>query len=82
MDGEVDSEHVIYLGRAVPKANFRTYVYGFDGAKMLARTWIQYEALISSGIWFPKLEDVPEKVVSEDIKTKDTKSKSRKKDGE
>tara|TARA_R110000868_G_scaffold335547_1_gene596437 strand:+ start:21799 stop:22062 length:264 start_codon:yes stop_codon:yes gene_type:complete len=87
MDGVVDNEHVIYLGRSVPKAHFRAWIYGHDGARMLARTWIQYEALLSTGLWYSKLEDVPEKLISEDTKTdlvsKDTnKSKSRKKDGD
>lgn len=87
MDGEYDNEQVIYLGRSVSKAHFRAFIYGFDGAKMLARTWIQYEALLSTGLWFSKPEDVPEKVISEDInpelESKDiSKSKSRKKGGD
>lgn len=80
----MDGEHVIYDGREVPKEHFRAFVYGFHGARLLAKSWLEYEARVSSGIWFPKLEDVPELASEEtkpEVPTKDIKSKGRKKDG-
>ena len=52
----MDNEHVLYLGRVVPKKNFRTYIYGTDGLSHLVNSWQEFEEHISTGVWFDTLE--------------------------
>lgn len=53
-----DSDIVIYDGRAIPERGFRAYVYGLNNAKKLANSWLEYQALISSGIWVSKKSEL------------------------
>lgn len=46
------NEHVLYLGRMVPKKNFRAYVYDKDNNGKLVNTWTDYEEHLASGLWF------------------------------
>lgn len=54
-------EMIQYDGRYVPKAGFRVYIYGYDNKKLLVNSWEEYQEKISSGIWYPKISDVPER---------------------
>jgi len=45
-------EMVIYLGRAVSKKMFRTFVYDHRGASKLVESWEDFEEAIQSGLWF------------------------------
>lgn len=47
---------VEYLGRMVDKDTFRAFVYGSDGAKKLAKSWSEYQALIATGVWHNTVE--------------------------
>lgn len=61
-------DSVFYNGMDVPKEAFRVFIYGIDGAKKLVNSWIEYEAHLSTGLWFSKLSDVPEKeTIKEDL---------------
>ena len=44
-------ERVLYLGRMVEKANFRTFVYNAD-SKRLVNSYQEYKEAISTGEWF------------------------------
>ena len=57
------SEMVEYLGRTIPKAGFRAFVFSFDGEKRLVDSWDDYEAHINSDSWFPTEKDVPKKKI-------------------
>lgn len=54
---------ILYDGRVVPKEGFRAFVYGPDNAQKLANSWIEYESLISSGLWFSTKEKAHNKQV-------------------
>ena len=54
-------EHVVYLGRTIPKEGFRAFIYSFDNAQKLVESWDEYEKEISSGVWFSSKEAVPAK---------------------
>jgi hypothetical protein len=54
-------EHVIYLGRTIPKAGFRAFIYSFDNAQKLVESWDEYEKNIATGIWFSTKAAVPAK---------------------
>lgn len=45
-------DKVLYLGRMVDKLTFRAFVYGLDGSQKLAKSWNEFQALVSSGLWF------------------------------
>lgn len=45
-------DKVLYLGRMVDKLTFRAFVYGADNTQKLAKSWIEFQALVSSGLWF------------------------------
>lgn len=62
-------EQVEYLGRWVPKEHFRAFVYGVDNKMQLARTWDEYQELISSGVWFSTKERVEENTTQPEVKT-------------
>lgn len=68
----MEGVHVNYLGRVVPIENFRTFVYGADGTQKIAKSWEDYEAQISSGVWFPTREDATKNAALDD-KTKRVK---------
>jgi hypothetical protein len=44
-------DQVLYLGRWVEKATFRTFVYN-DKEQKLANSYHEFEELIASGLWF------------------------------
>lgn len=58
---EIDENHVLYLGRVIPKSDFRVFIYGHDGALKLVDSYEEYEIHMETGNWFPELKDVPEK---------------------
>ena len=41
-------EHVIYLGRTIPKDNFRPFIYSFNNEQKLVESWEEYEANIAT----------------------------------
>lgn len=43
---------VIYLGKRIDKAKFRTNIYDANGKKKLVESWAEFEAAMQSGIWF------------------------------
>ncbi len=48
---------VQYLGRAVPKHNFRTYIFASDGRKKLVESYDEFDLFIHSDGWFATKED-------------------------
>lgn len=55
-------ETVVYNGKLVNKKEFRAYVYGFENKKKLVNHYDEFESMVSTGLWFPKLKDVPVRV--------------------
>lgn len=55
----MQEEMVMYDNRIVPKANFRVFIYNTKNEQKLVESWDEYQAEISSGLWFAKKEDVP-----------------------
>ena len=55
------SETVMYLGRVVPKAGFRAFVYGLENKSMLVNSYEEFEKAITSGIWWPSKDHILEK---------------------
>ena len=49
------SDHVMYLGRMIPKKGFRAFVYGFNDKTKLVNSWEEFEESIHSGIWFDSI---------------------------
>jgi len=49
---------VTYLGRAVDKNHFRTFIYSADGLQKLVESWKEYEDHMASGIWFSEKEEL------------------------
>lgn len=47
-----------YLGKLVSKQNFRVFIYGPNESKKLVNSWDEYEAHMSSGVWFATREEV------------------------
>ena len=54
-------EHVLYLGRMVPKAGFRTYIYGSGGLSTLVNSWQEFQDYIATGVWFDTVEKAQDK---------------------
>ena len=52
----MQGEMVIYNGRAVPKHNFRAFVFNTIGEKKLMDSYAEYEEHITSGVWYPTKE--------------------------
>lgn len=55
-------ETVLYDGRVVSKEGFRAFIYGCDGKTKLVNSWQEFEKEMSSGVWFPSKDKVPEKI--------------------
>lgn len=53
-----DSE-IFYNGKKVKKEHFRAFLYGANGARILAHTWEYYQMLLSTGVWFIEKSEVP-----------------------
>lgn len=70
------NELFAYDGRMVPKDNFRAFVYGENGAQKLAESWVHYEGLLATGLWFEQPEQASKKADKESI------AKPGKKDGD
>jgi len=47
-----------YLGKIVSKQNFRAFIYGPNESKKLVNSWDEYEAHMSSGMWFATRDEV------------------------
>ena len=59
------SEMVLYRGRHVPKESFRAFVYGKDNSIRLAKSWDEYEILVSSGLWSSEIKTIEEPIKEE-----------------
>jgi hypothetical protein len=49
---------VFYNGRHVPIDGFRTYIYGNAGQKKLVNSWDEFQAHVSTGMWFALKNEV------------------------
>jgi hypothetical protein len=62
---------VEYLGRMVPEAGFRAFVYDVKDGRKLVNSWKEFEAAMATGIWFASREDaaksVPTKQINKDF---------------
>jgi hypothetical protein len=50
-------EMVTYLGRGVPKKNFRAFIFSTDGKTKIAESWDEFEAYTHSDTWFATKEE-------------------------
>lgn len=57
-----------YLGRIVDKKHFRAFIYAPNGDSKLVETWDDFEAQISTGVWFDTKDKAEESFVSDDVK--------------
>jgi len=71
---EYDSPQFFYLGRLMNKKHFRAFVYGKDG-QILANSYVEYEKLIATGIWFDSKESYEKSLVQPEIPAKKTRKK-------
>ncbi len=55
------TEEVIYNGRIVDKKHFRVYIFGHEGQKKLVNNYDEYEAHLSTGVWFDSMTAIPHK---------------------
>jgi len=51
-------ECVQYKGRQVSRDGFRVFVYGVDERIKLVNSWDEFQAHMSTGLWFASKEDV------------------------
>lgn len=51
-DGIMEGTPAIYLGKLVPKENFRVFIYAHDGSRRLVESWDEFESSMQSGLWF------------------------------
>lgn len=63
-------KQVMYLGRWVDKEHFRAFVYKSNKEMKLAKSYDEFEALISSGIWFDSQDAVPKEEIKSSRKNK------------
>lgn len=63
-----------YLGRLVPKENFRTIIYAPNGSQKLVESWAEFESNMESGVWFATKDGA---VTSLSTPVKKSKSKPR-----
>lgn len=47
------SEQILYLGRWIPKENFRVFVYNKSGCQ-LVNSYDEFKSMVSSGLWEDK----------------------------
>lgn len=71
----------IYLGRIVPKENFRAFIYAMDGSKRLVESWDEFEANMQSGLWFATAEDAKARIPVAEEKPKAARARKPKKEG-
>lgn len=74
----MDGNPAIYLGRIVPKENFRAFVYDCDGASRLAESWAEFQDCIKTGKWFATLEDAKKSLAAIEEKNSEVITKTRK----
>ena len=67
-------KQVMYLGRWVDRELFRAFVYKSDGGKKLAKSYAEFESLISSGVWFDSIDKIPKEEVKLSRKSKNESS--------
>lgn len=72
----MNDEAVKYNGRIVPKAGFRAYVYDKDSNKKLTNSWGEFEAHVSTSMWFSDKADIP-KIVKKKRVTNGNSSRVR-----
>lgn len=61
----------IYLGKLIPKENFRAFIYSPTEEQKLVESWHEFEVHMQTGIWFATQNEADE--------IKDQKSKKNKK---
>lgn len=52
-------KQVLYLGRWVDREHFRAFVYNVSKEAKLAKSYVEFENLLSTGIWFDSLDNLP-----------------------
>lgn len=52
-----------YLGRMVPKENFRAFIYAPNGDQKLVESWDEFEEHMQTGLWFATRQDSIEEFV-------------------
>ena len=65
---EILDKQVFYLGRWVTRDHFRTFVYNSTGQR-LAKSYSEFSELISSGVWFAEVKDIPSEIPSSNDET-------------
>lgn len=68
----------IYLGRLIPKENFRTFIYAPNGSQKLVESWDAFEAHMESGVWFATATDAQNSVANDEPKVKPRIPKDKK----
>ncbi|HWY34744.1 MAG TPA: hypothetical protein VNX68_08860 [Nitrosopumilaceae archaeon] len=63
-------KQVMYLDRWVDREHFRAFVYKSGGDKKLARSYEEFELLISSGLWFDSIDSIPKEPLKQIRKSK------------
>lgn len=53
------TDEVIYNGKRIFKHQFRAFIYGVEGQSKLVNSWDEYEANLSSGVWFASIDAIP-----------------------
>ncbi len=53
---EAENE-VVYNGQRILKHQFRAFIYGHEGQKKLVNSWDEFEAHLSTSLWFKSHED-------------------------
>ncbi len=76
---------VFFEGREVPVRGFRAFVYGKNGVKKVANSWIEYQGHLATGFWFsseipPTVETIEEpkvEAITLELKAKPKRKKGR-----
>ncbi|WP_325560076.1 hypothetical protein [Pedobacter sp.] len=61
MKDEKKIEYVEYVGRQVPKKDFRVFVYGEDDKRRLCNSYEEYEKAVKSREWFTTVDELKPK---------------------
>lgn len=61
MHVQEQQEMVTYLGRAIPKAGFRAYIYSNDGKEKLVENWEEFDLYTHTDTWFATKEEALQK---------------------
>ncbi len=57
MQEQKAEEQVIYLGNAVPRRGFRTFIFGLEGKQKLVESWEEFDLYTHSDSWFATKEE-------------------------